>query len=330
MPHKARLRLSQAVLIVLGAFLGLFLGWLAIRGTDWARVTQALSEFPPALLALAVALLMASSFIRALRWRLLWTTERVSALRLFLIENAALGLNNISPIRALDEALELGILALRDRLPGGAIVATMMLCRIQDLAFTMLFVAVAVATLPPLLRFTPAIGLTGLYFVAWLVILLNLGRIARRFPRLRHLPVVASFERALSAIRGERRRLAASFALTWTYWLLLTPIGWAIAEGVGISLPFHQLMFTVLGSIFFATAVPGLPGAVGTFEFAAVSLLGLFGVPREPAVTFSIILHAVLFVPPTIITVIVLPREGAGSIKALLDLVRRGGEARQG
>jgi hypothetical protein len=47
MPRKARLSLSQAVLTVLGVFLGLFLGWLAIRGTDWARVTQALSDFPP-------------------------------------------------------------------------------------------------------------------------------------------------------------------------------------------------------------------------------------------------------------------------------------------
>jgi len=328
MPHKARLRLSQAGIITLGAFLGIFLGWLAVRGVDWGRVRQAMSDFPLALLALAVAVLMVSSFLRALRWRLLWTTEKVSTLRLFLIENAGLGLNNISPIRVMDEAVELGILALRDRLPGGSIVATMMLCRIQDLAFTILFIAIAVATLPALLRFTPAIGLTGLYFIAWLAILLNLGRIIRRFPALRRLPGVASFESAIRSARLQKRRLAVSFALTWASWLLMTPLGWAIAEGVGISLPLYQLMFIVLGSIFFATAVPGLPSAVGTFEFAAVSLLDLFGVPREPAVTFSIILHAVLFIPPMAFTVIVLPREGVGSIKALLNLMRRGREAR--
>ena len=322
--------IKQASMVVLGAGLGIFLGWLAVRGTDWDRVRNALGDFPSAMLALALALLLLSFWLRAMRWRLLWTTHKVRTLRLFLVENAALGLNNISPIRALDEPLELGILVLRDRLPGGTVVATMVMSRMQDLAFTILFVAVAVASLPVLLRFTPAFAFGALWLVAWLAILLNLGRIVKRFPALGRLPGVASFEEALKDMWRRKRRVAMAFALTCSYWLLLAPIGWVIADGVGIDLALHKVMFTVLGSIFFATAVPGLPSAIGTFEFAVVSLLDLFGISQEPAITFAIIVHAVLFLPPTVFTIFVLPREGMGSIGALRSTLRRGREAQRG
>ena len=323
-------RLTQGGILVLGALLGVLLGWVALRGTDWSQVGEAMGDFPLPLLAVALALFMVSGYLRAVRWRLLWTTERVTVLRLFWIENAALGLNNISPIRAMDEPLEFGILAVRDRLPGGTIVATMMLSRIQDLAFTLLFVIVAVATLPTLLRFTPVIAVISLFFVGWLFLLLNAGWIVRRFPPLRRFPGLMSFDAAVRALRARKRRLAVAFGLTCAYWLVLGPLGWTIADGVGIDLSFHKIMVTVLGAIFFATTLPGLPGAVGTFEFAVVSLLDLWGIPKEPAIAFAIILHAVLYLPPTLFTIVVLPWEGLGSISALRQMVTRWREARSG
>ena len=328
MSDKLRPWITQIALALLGVGLGLFLGWLAIRGTDWTRVRQALEQFPPSLLILGLLLHVVSAYLRALRWRLLWITEKVSTLRLFWVENAALGLNNLSPVRALDEPVEFGILTLRDQLPGGTVVATIVVSRILDLVFTLLFVTAAVVSLPALLQFTPGIALTGLYLLTWLLILLNVGRILRRFPSLRRFRWVMSFEHALSTVRLERRRLALSFGLTVVYWLILGPLGWAVAVGAGIDVAFHHVMFVVVGSIFFATAIPGLPGAIGTFEFAAISLLGILGVSREPAVTFAIVLHVLLVVPPTLVTIVVLPREGLGSIKALRELIRSGRESR--
>ena len=117
----------------LGAGLGLLLGWLASRGVDWDQVGGALKDFPPGLVVLALAVVLLSMYLRAVRWWLMWTTARVSPLRLFWIENATLGVNNISPIRAMDEVLTFGILTVRDRLPGGTVIATMMMSRIQDL-----------------------------------------------------------------------------------------------------------------------------------------------------------------------------------------------------
>ncbi len=321
MRSNARQWLRRVGIIALGVFLGLFLGWLAIRGTDWGQVGNAIAGIPLSLLVLALAFFVTSTYFRAVRWRLFWTKERVSVLRLFWIENAALGLNNITPVRALAEPVEFGILALRDRLPGGTIVATMVMRRIHDLAFTILFVAVAIIALPSLLRFTPAIILSSLYLFAWLAVLLNMGRVVRRFSWLRLVPGMASFEHAVGALRVRKWRMAAAFTTTWLYWLLLGPMGWAVAKGVGIDLGLHQLLFIVLGSIFFSTSVPGLPGAVGTFQFAVVSLMDIWGIPREAALSFAIVVHIILFLSPTIIAVFVLPREGVRSVRALREMI---------
>ncbi|MDP2950454.1 MAG: lysylphosphatidylglycerol synthase transmembrane domain-containing protein [Chloroflexota bacterium] len=308
---------------LLGVGLGTLFGWLAIRGIDWAEVRRSLADFSPLLLAGAISALLASSYLRALRWRLLWTDVRVSALRLFWIENAALGLNNITPIRAMDEPLEFGILTLKDRLPGGTVIATMMMCRVQDLAFTILFILIALISLPPVRQFSLAIVPTALFFVGWLAVLLNLGRLVRRFPRLRRIPGVLSFEQAVNALWARKRRMAMVFLATVSYWLMLAPVGVLVAHGLAIDMPFHQIMVTVLGAIFFSTAVPGLPGAVGTFEFAMMSLMGLWGIDKQTALTFAIIVHTVLFLTPTAFTFVVLPWEGVTSIGRLNSLVER-------
>ena len=312
---------KRSLLAIIGVAFGLGFGWLAIRGAEWSRISDALTGFPAYLMIAALAIFMVSNYLRAYRWRQCWVNEPITTWRLFLVENAALGLNNVSPVRALEEAAELAILTLRDKLPGGSVIASMMMARIQDLAFTLIFITVALALVPSLLKFTPAIALVFLFFAAWLIILLRFGSIVRRFPRLRNLPAIASFEAALGLIYGRRRRMAYAFFVTCAYWLLLGPVGWIIARGLDIDIAFHLIMVAVIGAIFFSTTVPGLPGAVGTFEFAAVALLDLWGVPKDAAISFAVLLHGALFLPPILIALIVLPREGLGSFRAIRGIM---------
>lgn len=326
--NRAKRWSTQIAAALLGTFFSVFLGWLALQGTEWAGVWEELTRFPVLLLIAALFFVLLSGYIRAVRWRLLWQDNLVTTFRLYVIENAALGLNIISPIRSLDEPLQFGILVIRDRLPGGTVAATMIMNRVQDLAFTIVFIGVAVATQPVLLRFTPAVVVTTLFLAIWLGIILNLNRIIPRIPLARLIPGVESFEQAVDDIWSQKRRVIFTYAITCTYWVMLGPAGWLIARGVGIDLPFFQILVVVLGAIFFATSVPGLPGALGTFEYAVIFLLGLFGAPEGPSVTFAIILHIVLFVPPAIFAIIVLPREGVASIRSLVDIMSRGRETK--
>nr|ABZ09362.1 putative uncharacterized protein family (UPF0104) [uncultured marine microorganism HF4000_APKG7H23] len=314
--------LTQGGMALFGIVLGLFLGKLAISGVELGKVAEAIDGWSMAVVPAAVLVVLLSSYLRGVRWSLLWTERRVSALRLMVVENAALGLNNISPVRFLDEGVELGILTLRDRLPGSSVVATMMMCRIQDLAVTLVFIAMAVAILPELWSFTPVLAATVLFLGGWLVVLVTFDRVVRRFPLLQRIPGLLNFEAAVSALWKQKSRLVVTLSMTLAYWLLLGPVGMLVAQGTQVHLPFHVLLVTVLGALMFSTALPGLPGAVGTFEFAVVTMLGLWDIPKDQALSFAIVLHAVLFLPMTVFTVVVLPREGLGSIRALRGILR--------
>ena len=57
-------------------------------------------------------------------------------------------------------------------------------------------------------------------------------------------------------------------------------------------------------------SVPSAPGAAGTFEFAIIYTLGFFDVPRADAVPFALMMHAVIFLPPMLIVLLVLSGDG--------------------
>jgi len=151
------------------------------------------------------------------------------------------------------------------------------------------------------------------------MIILNLGWIVRRFPVTGRIPGVASFGDAVSSLWARKRRLSLTFDLTAAYWLVLGPVAWVIGRAIGIDLSLFHFTLVSLGSVFFAAATPGLPGAVGTFEFATVRLLSAWDVPQGTALGFSM----VLFLPPVVNAMFVLPREGMLSWAAWHNRARR-------
>ena len=49
--------------------------------------------------------------------------------------------------------------------------------------------------------------------------------------------------------------------------------------------------------------IPSAPGYIGAFEFFSISALAIFAVEKSIALSYAIVLHAVLFVPITLIGV---------------------------
>ena len=94
------------------------------------------------------------------------------------------------------------------------------------------------------------------------------------------------------------RHVLVSLALTGFDWILVALDGWVISLGIVHPPPVYIRAAVVLGAFFCANSLPGLPAALGTFEFAVVFILGLLGVAKETAVTIGLLVHFVLFFPP--------------------------------
>jgi uncharacterized protein (TIRG00374 family) len=309
-PTISRAFTKRRLAVLVGLSLGSFFAFLAFRGIQWRAVGDQLAGISVWAVAAAVALMLLSGYLRALRWRLLFVDEHVTAVRLFVVEHAALGLNNVSPIRLLDEPVIITILTLRDRIPAAHVLATIVMTRVQDVSVTLLFAAIAIAAEPVLASLAGPAVFAAVVFIGVLLGLLNLGRLSKRFGIIRRIPGIEGYAQAVSALLSSKPRLALNSSLTAAYWVVLGPMAYVLARSMGVEISLFQATIVALGAIFFATAAPGLPGAVGTFELAVVEMTGLWGVPRSLGVGYGLVLHLILFAPPVLFALVVLPREG--------------------
>jgi len=69
---------------------------------------------------------------------------------------------------------------------------------------------------------------------------------------------------------------------------------------VGLDLPGIAAL-VVLAIVQLGTAVPSTPGKVGVFQYLSVLALMPFGVGRDLALTFGILLHVVWYLPPVVL-----------------------------
>ena len=110
--------------------------------------------------------------------------------------------------------------------------------------------------------------------------------------------------------------------------VLIGVSGWLIARATGIEIGIMSMIVISLGIMFFSSTVPGLPMALGTFEFATVSLLGLWDVPAHNALAFAVLFRAILFVPPLFFGLFFLSREGLLSFNEI-KAIASGGRGRE-
>ena len=304
--------------ISLGLAASVGLGWLTVRGLDWGAVLDSLEGVSAPHVTLAFLVFIFACVLRAFRWQLLFTDERISLLRLFIVQNEGIGLNNLVPVRIASEATQLAVLSLRDGVRWATAMATLGMERVLDLVASTLILAAAFLFLPEeMKRFTPYVwgaiaislaALASVRFLAW-------GGEALSF--VHRISFLVTFTQAVSDLERQRSRLAASLTLSVLYWALVGFTAWIVAVSINVEISPIVATLVILISIFFATTVPGAPSAIGTFEFAVVYALSYFGMEREAGFGFAVITHAVFFLPSTIIAALFLPREGVGALRRL-------------
>ena len=309
--------------VVLAPALGGLLGWLVIKNAHWNELRDALVSANLTLIAVAWLLVILAAYLRGIRWKLLLHNENIGASRLFLIEQTGAALDTLSPLRVLDEVVQVGILALRDKIGLGKILATIALQRTFEFATTVLALGAGALLLPQLRDFLPWIAVGLVLGLAGLVALFSIGPLLNRTKLLSNIRIVSQFASAIVLLRHHKGRSIAAFSLSVAQTVLIGAVGWVIAIATDLQVSLPAMIVITLAITFFSSTVPGLPMSIGTFEFAAVSILALWGIGREDAIAFSLLLHAVLFLPPILFAVIFLPREGLLSIKELRALSKK-------
>ena len=322
---QPRVRNALIFLLTLG-LLGVFLRSVNVADV-WGETRRA-SPWP---LLLAVAVTGLNYALRALRWQYLLApigpTHFSVAFRTTVIGFAA---SFLLPARA-GEVIRPYLLARRERLNATAAFATIILERLLDLiTVLMLFAWFVLTAAPHAVSGDPeqfarvklgglvaaAVALAG---SALLFVLAGhperLGRIAlgieRVLPgRLAHAVArfVETFAQGLAVMRQPRRMLIA-LALSLPLWLAIAFGIWLTSQAFHITFPFGA-SFLVTTLLVVGVAVP-TPGAVGGFHLAyQIAAEVFFGAPADRAVGAAIVLHAISFVPVTLLGIYFMAREG--------------------
>ena len=295
--------------LAIGIGIGVGLGWFSIRGLDWGLVVDHLARVSPLLLALALAVFMASGVVRAARWRLLFVEPRPSVARLFIVQHEGLGLSNIMPLRVASELTQIAVLTIRDGLRASTVLAAIGMERAVDFLSSMLIFGIAFMLVPEMRPLAPYVWATiglGLTLIAALQVLAWRGE---SLWLVRRITFLVAFSNALRDLARDRPLLLRAFAASIAYWLMVGVSAWIASEAMGLPISPVTATIVIIGTIFFATAVPA-PSGIGTFHFAVVFVLGLMDVVKDDAFPFAVIVHLLFFAPPTIIAAIFLPREG--------------------
>ena len=269
--------------------------------------------------------------MRALRWQYLLApigpTHFSTAFQTTVMGFAA---SFLLPARA-GEVLRPYLLARREQLPPTAAFATIILERLLDLVTVLLLFGVFVVVVDPAtIAGDPALyarvkagglaaaaaSIAGLgVFFALAGHPERLGRWALKVERV--LPpklaqtvaaFVESFAQGLAVMR-QPMRLLVSLGLSFPLWL-------SIAAGIWTTSRAFHMTFDYVGSFLVMTllvvgvAMP-TPGQVGGFHaMYKIAVMTFFGVPEATAVGAAIVLHAVSFVPVTILGLLFMAREG--------------------
>ena len=308
-----------------------------LRNANMAGVWSETQRARPELLGAAVLLTGLTYVLRALRWRFLLLpigpTRFSTAFRTTVIGFAA---SFLLPARA-GEVIRPYLLARKEGLSATAAFATIILERLLDLVAVLLLFGVFVVTLggSPGTGDPAAVGvaasmttvklgglLAALAAVSGLALLFVLARHPERMGRWalrieRVLPprlaravarFVESFGQGLAVMRQPRRFL---LAIAWSF-----PIWLSIAAGIWLtSLAFHITFpfpgsFLVTMLLVVGVAVP-TPGAIGGFHAAyQIAVQTFFAAPDDRAVGAALVLHAISFVPVTILGIVFMAQEG--------------------
>ncbi|HET6446726.1 MAG TPA: lysylphosphatidylglycerol synthase transmembrane domain-containing protein [candidate division Zixibacteria bacterium] len=300
--------------------------WIALRGLRLESVWNALQHGKYYWLIPSVAVYFLAVWARTWRWHyMLRPLKEISLRRLFPVVVIGYMGNNVYPFRA-GEVLRSYVLRRRESVTMSASLATVVVERVFD-GLVMLIFVFAALPLAPLEsgNIRTVVILASVSFFGALIFFLALAafpKSANRFaeivvnaflPKRVRRPVLdmtALFLEGLESLRSFRSVLMIFFT-SLVIWLLETVKYWFVMQAFPFEVGFFALML-MNGVVNLATTLPSAPGYIGTFDAPGIAVLTLYGVQAAVATAYTLVLHAALWLPVTLLGIYYMIKEGLG------------------
>jgi len=301
---------AQVVRLVVGCAIAAVALVVVLRGTDLHQLWLALRTLQAEWLAIALGSIAMSLAASAMRWRLTFFPDhaRIGWGPLFNALLIGQMLNIVLPLRT-GEIGRAYVLSASRRIPVGKVLSTIAIERLSDLAAagTVALLLIAAGAGPDWLAGPGRALVAGGMLAVGTAVVLTVAapRIARFITRVgsaiapRFRPrLEAAVQPAVEGLAGLR-----NVPVALSIWMLAMVVT-ALAASTNYFL-FRAFEFplapvaalVLLVALQIGNSLVSVPGNLGVFHAITVLVLTRFGVEREPAIAYSLVLYAVAIVP---------------------------------
>lgn len=306
----------RRLLTWVGLLLSALLLWYALRQLHLAEVWVYLRQADYWWILPGIAVYFFGVWARTWRWHyMLRPFKSVPLVRLFPVVCIGYAGNNIYPARA-GEVIRSFVLKKTEGIAMSGSLATVLIERMFDGLVMLLFVFAALpfaGNIPAVYR-RWVIAFSLLFGVALVVFIavaarpqaakrpfeLVVNRLAPASWRPKFSGFYDRFLLGLSSLTNARDVLMI-FLITVVIWLTETLKYWFVMH----AFPFHVSFLVLMlmnGIVNLFTTLPAAPGYLGTFDAPGIKILEIVGrVPGEVAAAYTLILHAALWIPITLL-----------------------------
>jgi uncharacterized protein (TIRG00374 family) len=307
------------------AMSGIFL-YLAFSRINFHELTNAFQGIHGSFLLLSLICILVNDALRALRWRiLLLPLKKLPFKTLFSAMMIGYAVNMMLPLRMGEVARAL-LLKKKARISGSSVFATVVTERVLDVLplLLMVFVAVFIIPLPEWLKKSAGIlfGITAI-MVCILILLRRklhvtdriverlLGRIAPAWVQPTK-SIFSSFFKGFAS-PGERAHYFMILGLTLLIWTFVSLAVYNCMLAFNFHLPWYAPVILLI-FISIGVTVPS-PGYIGTFHWVCQAGLMSFGIAREPALAFAVVMHILNILPYLVLGLTFAWLEGVNVLK---------------
>ncbi|MCB1070919.1 MAG: flippase-like domain-containing protein [Kiritimatiellae bacterium] len=327
-PAKGNSKAKQWIGLILSLGIsGAILGYL-ITHLDWALVSTYLGEVNLWYLPVAIVLLLGLGWMRAMRWKyLLPNREQLSVWRLFEATMIGFFANFVLPLRA-GEFVRPWILSRWQPVSFSAALASILTERLSDAICLLTFLVLCLnqmASVPPvILAGAQALGVLSVVLIGIVIASYLLpGKVERLFHQLVSATIGRIAPALATRINGMIIEYFVGVRSIQSFRDLFMVMFWSFAMW-GLMAGWYQILLLAFGehpslwvgmvlNVFVALAVaaPSAPGFLGTFQAGCIIALStLYGYPKEFAMAYSVIGHAMQFIFNITIGLLILHAHG--------------------
>ena len=319
-----------------GLLISLLFLFLSLKNVDFNIVAQSLGRVELKYLLLCVLCYFLSLFCRAYLWKLILISEKkIRYVHSF--EALTIGYmgNNVLPFR-MGEAMRAYALGTAEGISRTLAFASVIIERLIDLMSLLLFLLLLIVMMS-LEEWVIWSGIVvfGVLLVAAFslyVLATDLFRLRSRLFQviLRFIPegrrgsierIIDSFIKGIKLIRSFDQviRLVLLSLVVWGFWTAILYFG---LKAFQLDLPITASLFiSVVVNI--GVMIPSSPGFIGVFQYLCVLSLSFFQVPKEVALSFSFLVHMVMYIPPTLLGWFYLTRMQLTSYQTLKERLEK-------